>query len=105
MELTLTNESFENEVLHSDIPVIVDFWASWCGPCRMVAPIIEELAREYSGKAKVGKVNVDEEAELAVKYGIVSIQTVLIFKNGEVMEKLVGAQSQDEYEDAVDKYI
>ena len=85
MELTLTNESFENEVLHSDIPVIVDFWASWCGPCRMVAPIIEELAREYSGKAKVGKVNVDEEAELAVKYGIVSIPTVLIFKNGEVM--------------------
>ena len=105
MELTLTNESFENEGLHSDIPVVVDFWASWCGPCRMVAPIIEELAREYSGKAKVGKVNVDEEAELAVKYGIVSIPTVLIFKNGEVMEKLVGAQSQDEYEDAVDKYI
>ena len=105
MELILTNESFENEVLHSDIPVVVDFWASWCGPCRMVAPIIEELAREYSGKAKVGKVNVDEEAELAVKYGIVSIPTVLIFKNGEVMEKLVGAQSQDEYEDAVDKYI
>ncbi len=105
MELTLTNESFENEVLNSDIPVVVDFWASWCGPCRMVAPIIEELAREYSGKAKVGKVNVDEEAELAVKYGIVSIPTVLIFKNGEVMEKLVGAQSQDEYEDAVDKYI
>lgn len=105
MELTLTNESFENEVLHSDIPVVVDFWASWCGPCRMVAPIIEELALEYSGKAKVGKVNVDEEAELAVKYGIVSIPTVLIFKNGEVMEKLVGAQSQDEYEDAVDKYI
>lgn len=105
MELTLTNESFENEVLHSDIPVVVDFWASWCGPCRMVAPIIDELAREYSGKAKVGKVNVDEEAELAVKYGIVSIPTVLIFKNGEVMEKLVGAQSQDEYEDAVDKYI
>ncbi len=105
MELTLTNESFENEVLNSDIPVVVDFWASWCGPCRMVAPVIEELAREYSGKAKVGKVNVDEEAELAVKYGIVSIPTVLIFKNGEVMEKLVGAQSQDEYEDAVDKYI
>ena len=105
MELTLTNESVDNEVLHSDIPVVVDFWASWCGPCRMVAPIIEELAREYSGKAKVGKVNVDEEAELAVKYGIVSIPTVLIFKNGEVMEKLVGAQSQDEYEDAVDKYI
>ena len=105
MELTLTNENFENEVLHSDIPVVVDFWASWCGPCRMVAPVIEELAREYSGKAKVGKINVDEEAELAVKYGIVSIPTVLIFKNGEVTEKLVGAQSQDEYEDAVDKYI
>ena len=101
----VTLDNFEKEVMQAETPVVVDFWASWCGPCRMVAPIIEELAREYSGKAKVGKVNVDEEAELAVKYGIVSIPTVLIFKNGEVMEKLVGAQSQDEYEDAVDKYI
>ena len=105
MELTLTNENFESEILNSDIPAAVDFWASWCGPCKMVAPVIEELAREYSGKVKIGKVNVDEEAELAVKYGIVSIPTVLIFKNGEVAEKLVGAQSQDEYEDAIDKYI
>ena len=105
MEIELTNETFENEVLKSDKPVLVDFWASWCGPCRMVAPVIETIAEEYDGKAKVGKVNVDEQGELAAKYQIVSIPTVLIFKNGSVVEKLIGAHAQDDYEDAMDKYV
>ena len=105
MELEITKETFENEVINSDKPVLVDFWATWCGPCKMVAPVIEALAEEYSGKIKVGKVNVDEQGELAMQYKIVSIPTVLIFKDGEVAEKLIGAHSQDEYEDIIDKYV
>ena len=105
MEIELTSENFENEVLNAKTPVLVDFWASWCGPCKMVAPIIGELAGEYDGKAKVGKVNVDEQAELAMKYNIVSIPTVIQFNNGEIAEKLVGAYSKDDYEDILDKYI
>lgn len=89
-ELVITKENFENEVLKSDIPVLVDFWASWCGPCRMLAPTIEELAKEYEGKVKVGKINVDEQQELASKYGIMSIPTVLVFKNGNVAAQSVG---------------
>ena len=105
MEIELTSENFENEVLNAKTPVLVDFWASWCGPCKMVAPIIGELAGEYDGKAKVGMVNVDEQAELAMKYNIVSIPTVMLFNNGETAEKLVGAYSKDDYEDIIDKYI
>lgn len=102
--MKLTKENFD-EVLKSDKPVLVDFWAEWCGPCRMVSPIIEDLETEYDGKAVVGKVNVDEEAELALRYNIVSIPTVMIFKNGEEAEKIIGASSQDEYEDALEKYL
>ncbi len=102
--MKLTRENFD-EVLKSDKPVLVDFWAEWCGPCRMVSPIIEDLETEYDGKAVVGKVNVDEEAELALRYNIVSIPTVMIFKNGEEAEKIIGASSQDEYEDALEKYL
>lgn len=102
--MKLTRENFD-EVLKSDKPVLVDFWAEWCGPCRMVSPIIEDLETEYDGKAVVGKVNVDEEAELALRYNIVSIPTVMIFKNGEEAEKIIGASSQDEYEEALEKYL
>ena len=105
MELTLTKSNFDSEVLNSSTPVLVDFWASWCGPCKLLAPIIENLANEYAGKLKVGKVNVDDEGLLASEYGIVSIPTVIIFVNGKIVEKIVGANSQDEYEDIIEKYI
>lgn len=98
-EITLTNKNFESEVMASDIPVLVDFWAAWCGPCRMLAPIIDEVAKEYEGKVKVGKVNVDEEQELAVRYGIASIPTVLLFKNGKIVNKTIGFGSKAQITD------
>ncbi len=88
---TFTDESFEQDVVKSDKPVLVDFWAEWCGPCRMVGPIVEELAEEYEGKAKIGKVDVDNNPEVSSKYGIRSIPSLLIFKNGEVVDQIVGA--------------
>jgi thioredoxin 1 len=96
MELTITKYNFTDEVINSDVPVIVDFWATWCGPCRMIAPIIEELATSLYGKVKVGKVNVDEEMELAVKFGIESIPTLLLFKDGKVDKKLIGLNTKEE---------
>ena len=96
MEVILTNANFEEEVLRSDIPVLVDFWATWCGPCRMIAPEIEALAEEYDGKVKVGKVNVDEEAELAIEYKVASIPTLILFKNGEIAGKAIGYRTKDE---------
>ena len=101
MEVVLTVENFETEVLKSEIPVLVDFWATWCGPCRMIAPVIEEIAEEYQGKIKVGKINVDEQGELAVKYGISSIPTLLLFKGGEVVKKTLGYMPKE----AVEKFI
>lgn len=103
--LIITKENFEEEVLKSDKPVLVDFWASWCGPCRTVAPIIDELAEEFDGKAKIGKVNVDEQGELAAKYRIMSIPTVMLIKAGEVAEKVIGARSKDEFSKLIAKNI
>ena len=87
----LTDSSFETEVLKSTLPVLIDFWAIWCGPCRMVSPIVEELAGEYTGKLKVGKVDVDTNPSTAMQYGIRSIPTLLLFKDGQVVEQIVGA--------------
>lgn len=89
--ITITDDSFQAEVVDSSLPVLVDFWAVWCGPCRMVAPIVDELAVEYEGRVKVGKVDVDSEQKIAADYGIRSIPTLLIFKNGELADQVVGA--------------
>ena len=86
----LTEANFEKEVLNSDIPVLVDFWAPWCGPCKMLSPIIEEVRKETEGKAVVGKINVDEQQELAMQFGVMSIPTLLVFKNGEIVKKQIG---------------
>ena len=90
MEITITKENFEAEVLKSDIPVLLDFWATWCGPCMMIAPTLAEIAGENAGKLKVGKVNVDEEMELAVQFGIASIPTLVVMENGQMVNKSIG---------------
>ena len=97
-ELKITRENFENEVMKSNIPVLIDFWAPWCGPCRMMGPIIEQLAEEYEGKAKVGKVNVDEEGELSQAFGVMSIPTIVLVKDGKVVKQAVGAKPKTEVE-------
>ena len=95
-EIILTNENFDAEVLQSDVPVLVDFWATWCGPCKMIAPIVAEIAQENEGKIKVGKVNVDEQQRLAIRFGISSIPTLLVFKDGELVNKAVGYMPKEE---------
>ena len=90
MEIIITSENFEQEVLKSDLPVLIDFWATWCGPCMMLAPIIEEIAEEYQGKVKVGKINVDEQGPLAMQFGIQSIPTLLYFKGGKLVDTKIG---------------
>ena len=97
-ELTITEQNFDEEVMRAKVPVLVDFWATWCGPCRMLAPIIEELAKKYDGKVKVGKVNVDEERELALQFGVSSIPTVLVVQNGEIKATSVGYRPKEELE-------
>ena len=96
MEIILTKENFEKEVIKSDIPVIVDFWATWCGPCKMIAPILEEIAKEYDGKIKVAKANVDEQMDLALEYKVEVIPTLFYFKDGKMQAKSVGLMTKNE---------
>lgn len=105
MVTELTKSNFEKEVMLADVPVVVDFWASWCGPCRMVSPIIDSLAEEYGNKIKVCKVNVDEESTLASEFAVVSIPTVIVIVDGKTAERSVGAKSFDEFCDMIDKYL
>ena len=102
---TFTDQSFEDEVLKSELPVLVDFWAPWCAPCRIVSPIVEELANEYEGKIKVGKVNVDENSSTASKYGVMSIPSILIFKNGEPIKTIIGAQSKENFKKGIEEVL
>jgi thioredoxin 1 len=97
-----TDANFEEEVLKSGEPVLVDFWAEWCMPCRMLAPTIEKLAKDYSGKVKVGKVDTDSNRDISVKYGISAIPTVILFKNGQVAQKFVGLRKENEFKEALD---
>lgn len=105
MALEITDATFDETVLQSDKPVMVDFWAAWCGPCRMVGPIIDELSNEYDGKAVVGKVDVDANQEFAAKYGVRNIPTVLVFKNGELVGRQVGVAPKQTYAEALDAVL
>ncbi|TXG36754.1 thioredoxin [Seonamhaeicola sp. MEBiC1930] len=105
MALEITDATFEETVLKSDKPVLVDFWAAWCGPCRMVGPIIEEISGEYEGKAVVGKVDVDNNQEFAAKYGVRNIPTVLVFKDGEVVDRKVGVAPKNSYTEAIESLL
>jgi thioredoxin 1 len=101
----LTDTSFDQEVLQSGVPVLVDFWAEWCGPCKMLGPVLEELAGEYTGRVKVGKLNIDEHQKVASDYGIRAIPTLLLFKNGEVAEQIVGLRSKRDLKASLDKVL
>lgn len=103
--VTLTDDNFQSEVLNADKPVLVDFWAEWCGPCKMVAPIVEELAKEYDGTLKVGKVDVDANQRVSMQFGIRSIPTLLIFKNGKVVDQVIGAVPKRALTDKVSKHL
>lgn len=103
--LTLTNGNFDEETKRAESPILVDFWAEWCGPCRMVAPVLEQLAADYKGKARVGKVNVDEHSGIASRYGVQSIPTLLLFKQGKVVEQYIGATTREVLSKLLDKHL
>ncbi len=102
MEMQFTSENFDKEVLGADRPVLVDFFATWCGPCKMMAPVVDALAEEYEGKAVVGKIDVDENSDIAARYGVMSIPTLVLFKNGEIAHKAIGVQSKASLKAAID---
>ena len=104
-EITFNDENFEKEVLQSVGVVLVDFWAPWCGPCRIVGPIVEEIAKDFEGKAKIGKLNVDENSDTAATYEVMSIPTMIIFKNGKEVDKIVGAQTKEKIAEKLNLYI
>ncbi len=111
MEYTFTSENFEEEVLKSDVPVLVDMFATWCGPCKMMAPVVAQLAEEYKGSVKVGKLDIDQNVDIVAQYKIMSVPTFLVIKDGEVVKKLIGAVSKEELVEAIgqakqyDEYI
>lgn len=105
MALEFTDASFKTDVLGSDKLTVVDFWAEWCGPCRAIGPVIEDLSKEYNGKIKVGKVNVDHNPEVSINYGITSIPAILFFKNGQVVDKLVGAQPKGNFVKKIEQHL
>lgn len=103
--LNITKDSFEKEVMSSEIPVVLDFWATWCGPCRMLAPVLDELAEKYDGKVRFGKVNVDDEPLLASRFGIASIPTLIFFKNGKIQKQTVGYREKKELDEILRDFI
>ena len=105
MEVTVTDNNFNEEVIDSDIPVLVDFWAPWCMPCRMIAPMVEEISKEYQGQLKVCKMNVDDSPEISSEYKIGSIPTLSIFKNGEMVDQIIGAVPRDMLESKIKEYL
>jgi thioredoxin 1 len=103
--LEINTDNFKNEVINSDIPVLVDFWAEWCMPCKMLAPTIDELADEYAGRAKVGKVDTDENRDIAIKFGISAIPTLMVFANGEMQKRMTGMQAKKDLKAALDSAL
>src|SRR5467141_5252686 len=101
--IKLDESNFDREVTHHDKPVVVDFWAEWCGPCKMIAPVLDELADEFEGRAKIGKVNIDDQQALAAEYGIRAIPTLLVFSKGQVAEQIVGARSKRDFKASLDR--
>ena len=104
-KIEITDQNFEEEVLKSDVPVVIDFWAIWCGPCKLIAPIMDELAVEYEGRAKIGKLDVDVNQQTAIKYGVRSIPTVLFFKDGEVKDMVIGAMKKAVFQEKLEKLL
>jgi len=103
--VSVTQESFAQQVVQSPVPVLVDFWAEWCGPCKMIAPLLDELADEYDGKVKIVKVNIDEQQALAAEYGIRAIPTLLLFNKGQVADQIVGARSKRDFKNSLDRVV